>query len=161
MKCAAHQQTAPSRSRLRLTLPQLQSEPRPWAVAWRSICFRGNLCLVHPSAARMSGGVCRERPPRSSARCFPRSQATIPPRPPASCECRSGASMATCFRQTPAPSGSPSRISTRSSCVSAGNFISPYPHRSAQFDTHPPSEYCSWKRGDSHHPTRHRVPAGK
>src|ERR1019366_2735331 len=47
------QATAPSRSRLRLTQPQLQAEPRPLGSGRRaSVYFRGRLRLVHPRPAR-------------------------------------------------------------------------------------------------------------
>src|ERR1035441_2515894 len=49
------QTTAPLRSRLRLTQPQLQAEPRPLGSGRRaSVYFRGRLRLVHPSEARTS-----------------------------------------------------------------------------------------------------------
>src|ERR1035438_8840568 len=48
-------ETAPSRSRLGLMQPQLQSEPRPCGSGCRcSIHFRGRPCLRHPYAAHFT-----------------------------------------------------------------------------------------------------------
>src|ERR1035438_5152125 len=63
------QATAPSRSRLRLTEPQLQAEPRPLGSARRPhVYFRGRLRLVHPGISSVIfGGACFSLPSERSS----------------------------------------------------------------------------------------------